>query len=567
MSPSSDVAAAPGYRDSAFERPGTPAWAWIVAAALLVVFAGLAWVARLPGIGSGNDDAIYYFLAKSLLHGSYRETFVPGAPFHVQYPPGWPAVLAVAIGLVGDRADLLLLLPLGFSVAGLLLLFDLGRRMLPPVGALAVLAIAAFNPLLVTYGGRLKAEAPFFFFMVLTFWALAVPAPSRRRLLLALVAAIAAAFMRSVGVAVIAALLLHFVLTRRWRWVLGFGVAALLTFGPWLGWSMLSARQVVGRSYAGDLVQVAGSPTASRPAARPGGRVMTVVRRAQRYVLGHLHAMMGFKQASGTVVDNAGWLLLLLTAGVAGLVVLWRRAPLVVLTLGAMLAVLSVWPWADRRFLHPVVPLVGLQLVAGAVAIGRRFGRAGPSVAALAVAGLLSPGTVWRTEEVVRTGRSCDHDRPIATCYTKIEQAYLGAARSARGLPDSAIVMVQREATFAYYSGRLGVYSDPATGADQAGFLAYLRDQGITHILISRVTRTEPLLLAEQLESHCRYLRFMERFGEGTELYQVLPAALPDTGDTATCRQARQRAAEARAVIAYARLHPDEFGLPEDREQ
>jgi hypothetical protein len=456
-------------------------------------------------------------------------------------------------------------LPLLLSLGGLVLLLDAARRVVPPPAALVVLAIATFNPLLITFGGRLKAEAAFFFFAMLTVWAFAVPQLTRKRALLGGGAAIASAFMRSVGIGVIAAVLVHLLLARRRAWALRFGLAAALLFGPWLTWSFVGPRQVVGRSYAGDLVRL------EQERAERTGRSPLVERargleiRTARYTLGHLPASMGFPQVDGTLIDNLGWVALLATVGLAGLVVLWRRLRPAVLVAGAIYAVLLIWPWADRRFLHPLVPLVGLGLVAGGWVFGRRAGRVGAVLGPLLVAALLVPGTQWRTRDVIQRGWRCDHADPVATCYTKTERAYLQAAVASRRLPDSAIVLAEREATFAYYSGRKAAFANQAVRGPSSDFLSYLRRAGVTHVLISRVTDTEPVGLAQRLAEICRDLTLVGDFGEGTELFALRSPAAADSSGGDACPTAQLRFQEAVREREARRQNPDLFQLPDSR--
>ncbi len=536
-------------------------WPWWMAGGILTLYAALSLVSRLPGVGSGNDDAMYLFLARSLLQGSYRDIFLPDAPLHLQYPPGWPLLLAVPLGIVGDRPEILLLLPLALSVGGLALLFDAARRVLPPVPALLVLAVSALNPLILTYGGRLKAEAALFFFAMLALWSLQAPDAGRRRLVIGSAAAIAAAFMRSAGIAVIAAVVLHFALARRWRWALGVGLAAALTFGPWLAWSFLAPRQVVGRSYAGDLLQIEAQRV---PEGRHQlvGRVASAARRAQLYLFGHLHAMMGFKQAQGTLVDNLGWVALLITAGSAGVAALWRRFRIAVLTTALLFGVLFLWAWADRRFLHPLVPLVALILIAGAHALGRRLGRTGAVVAPVLVAALFIPGTWMRTGDLLRRGWACTKAGTIAACYHPHEQAFFNAALATRALPQQAVALVDREAAFAYHAGHRGVFAPEAAPFEGEEFLEFLQRRGVTHVVISRITGGEPVRLADQLVGICRQLAVLGAFGEGTVLFALLPQAVAaDAPAPPACTVAERLHREAVAAREERLRNMDRFEL------
>ncbi|MGE0553657.1 MAG: ArnT family glycosyltransferase [Gemmatimonadales bacterium] len=536
-----------------------PRWAWWAAATLLAGYVVMALVGRLPGIGVGNDDAMYFFLAKSLLQGTYRDVFLPNAPLHLQYPPGWPVLLAVPVAVLGDRPELLLMVPLALSTGGLLLLFDAARRLLPPVPSLAVLAVGVFNPLIITYGGRLKAEAALFFFAMLALWALASPAPSNRRMLLGAAAAIAAAFMRTAGIAVIAAVLLHFVFARRWRWAVGFALAAGVLFGPWLAWSVFGPRQLIGRSYAGDLLEVPGEQVLSdhNPLVV---HAINALLRLRRYVLGHLHAVMGFAQIQGTLADNLAWLGLLLTAGLAGAVTLWKRFRVALLAIVCMFGLLSAWTWADRRFLHPVIPLVGLLLFTGAHVIGRRLGRHGSALTSFLVLLLLAPGTSWRTRDVLSRGIQCRQGE-LKRCYTPIEQSFIRAAEAARQLPDSAVIMTNREAAFAYHSHHLAVYSVEAQGKTGEELRDFLASRRVSHIVLTRVAGGGPVALASQLVELCERLDTLGDFGEMTVMFG-LRSQPGDSGRAArVCNLTERLLAQAEAIHEEASRNVDLFQL------
>src|SRR5690242_18278500 len=90
---------------------------WLLAAAgLLAIHAALAWWLRAPAVSTGHDDAIYLLLGRDLLHGSYRNFWLIGAPAHGLYPPLYPAALAVT-GASGEHGfPIAVLLGLALSV-------------------------------------------------------------------------------------------------------------------------------------------------------------------------------------------------------------------------------------------------------------------------------------------------------------------------------------------------------------------------------------------------------------------------------------------------------------------
>ena len=82
---------------------GTAGRAWITPAVLAFVHLLLALAAFDPTPHSGGDNAAYIALARSLLeHGRYLELWDPASPPHLLYPPGFPALLALAM-LVGVK--------------------------------------------------------------------------------------------------------------------------------------------------------------------------------------------------------------------------------------------------------------------------------------------------------------------------------------------------------------------------------------------------------------------------------------------------------------------------------
>ena len=67
----------------------------LAAAALVLLHAVLCWLARPAGILTGQDDVEYLVLGQALREGSYHLLFRVDAQLHAQYPPGYPAMIAV----------------------------------------------------------------------------------------------------------------------------------------------------------------------------------------------------------------------------------------------------------------------------------------------------------------------------------------------------------------------------------------------------------------------------------------------------------------------------------------
>jgi hypothetical protein len=208
-----------------------------------------------------------------------------------------------------------------------------------------------------------------------------------------------------------------------------------------------------------------------------------------------------------------------------------------VLYLLSTFAVLVAWTWSSRRFLYPVMPVLILVFIAGAAVVGRRLGRHGAWLAPLVLVAIVLPRTTRELGELVRTGWQCDRLRPITTCFPPAPSAFLAAAQFARSLPDSSIVVAEREAAFAWHSGLRVIHSREVSDSG-ARFIDYLRDRQATYILIGRLSMNERVGLANRLHTICRNLHLVRGFGSDTYLFKVdlSPPATDSTApSTATC--------------------------------
>src|SRR5689334_23886344 len=152
-------------------RATIPRLQWIAESLLIAVYALLAWLRRSPSLSTMNDDAFYVFLSRSLRHFSYVESFVVGSPFHVQYPPGYPAFLALVSTIFGEHHELFLDLNIAMLCGALAITDATARSRFGRNAALLVIAACALNPTLIELGGLVRSEAMFFLLWSLTLWA------------------------------------------------------------------------------------------------------------------------------------------------------------------------------------------------------------------------------------------------------------------------------------------------------------------------------------------------------------------------------------------------------------
>jgi hypothetical protein len=245
---------------------------------------------------------------------------------------------------------------------------------------------------------------------------------------------------------------------------------------------------------------------------------------------------MTFPVRVGTWIDNAGWYLLLLGSGIPGVVALWRRQRQVVLYVAVAFAVLVVWAWSSRRFLHPLMPLVAVAFTAGASTVGQKLGgKAGRLLGPLVVLALLLPRSVRETAAVMQVGLRCERDRVIETCFLPAPSAFLRAAVYGRTLPDSAMVLAEREAAFAWHSGRPAIHASTTLDASPESFVPVLRKIGITHVLITSLSMNERVRLAARLHANCRTLDLLQGFGENTYLFRLRAPSEASSDEQRSC--------------------------------
>lgn len=310
-------------------------------------------------------------IGKAIADGAgYRLPYLIDSPVAMKYPPGLPALLAIPWALGGTlaavRTTVAILNPLVCGLAAALIWW-IGRRQLAlSPGPLAVAAIGPFFLDASIQYYNLPLSEPYF----LLGWAAAVALAATAKgpaaaIALGLVLAVTALF-RSAGLVLIPACLAALALRRvPWK-VMAAGGAAAIT--PLIVWGVLHGRIAAGGPHSSSPDEVSyWTLLPSGPTELPAYLLQTLGKHGRYY----------FSELSGTLAGPAvvGHLIVvgMLVAAAAGAAVFWRRAPAVTLTAGASLAVVLVWPFAQDRFLLPVLPFLGLLAAAGIEGGARRL--------------------------------------------------------------------------------------------------------------------------------------------------------------------------------------------------
>ncbi len=549
----------PGAGTSAYppSLAGRPA-VWALAGGLLALHAALAWYLTTPGVGTGNDDAVYLLLARSLREWGYADLFYVGTPAQSQYPPGYPAFLALLGVIGGERPALFVAANILLSVTGLALVFDVVRRH-DPLVALMGLTFLAIDPLLLGLAGGFRSEPLFMALTAGSLWLLARPGPDHRAERWAVAAAIGAALTRSVGVALLAGIGLWWLTQRRWRAVAGLGLVAGLTVGSWLAWTVIAPRQLPGRSYVADATyrpavveprreespateargpegpETDSPPPAAgtAPSAGTPGLLATVGQRLRHNISGYARALLttlGVPTLAGTRLDGVAWHILLGTLALLGLWGVARWWGVAVATLAAHGLLLATWPYRLPRYLAPLLPFILLAVFWGARVAGRWLSARNPRLPAYAVTILLAAfmlvGAAPKTVRQLEARAACRRvtDLPGNACHDTAERAFHEAtAFIAWATPDTARVLATKEGSFFYYTGRQVVPAYPVIAGQVPDLRAYLGAHGAEYVFLSHLKADEWVLVGP-LYAMCRELVLVRSWG-ATSVLLRLPAA------------------------------------------
>ncbi len=506
----------------------TSAGHWAIAMILLVLFVVLAWMQRVPSLTTANDDATYVLLARSLRDGGYNSIHLVGAPIHTKYPPVFPALLAGVSTVAGESIDAFAAMNIALSVAALVLIFAVSKRLLPPAVALGALAMGATNPFLQGTSGTVMSEPAFLLLIALTVWTLSRAPLTTRAIAMACTFATLAALTRTAGATLVVAVVTFLVLERRWRPAATYlGLLALVVIGVSL-WLQSRAMPGLAADYVTDAITTRGHQLPN-PFAIVGGRVFE---NAPLYA-GTLLWVLSVPAIGGTIIDNLLWLIITCVALAAGLLVLWRSwrlVPLFALVYGALLL---AWPWVLGRFLIPLLPLLAVAFLAGIHAVVGRWGSRAASATVLAVVAIIAITGVSRAAAKVATRSQCERDQAMlsSSCFNADQLSFFAAARFiGEHTPPSTIVMSANEGTFFYLSNRRLVPFDSIDVRPPAAAAEFLRRENVSYVVLGHVS-FENLPLSERLLSACAHLEPAAEFPPRTTVFRVM--ASPATGSRA----------------------------------
>jgi 4-amino-4-deoxy-L-arabinose transferase-like glycosyltransferase len=484
----------------------------VVALALLIIVV-LGWRGREPlGLTSG-DDLTYLALSKSLESGSYRETFLAGAPLHVKYPPGYPLWLLAVRKVGGENLDVIRGTNLALLAVFALCLYGIVRRVAGVPLALAAVLLVALNHTLLRSGGTLLSEPLFLALVGASLLCTVRAGPADGRYAAGAIGfAVAAYLTRSAGLALLLALGLWLWQRRRLRELIAYAAISLLAVGGWFAYTASVPPALSGWSYGLD---VARGLRTSIPGV--GARFLqSFWSKSVGYVTEGLPWSVGLPSVRGTILDNLAWLATMVVLLLAGLLVCWRKARAVV---GYMIfgwILLTLWPWRVERLLEPLVPFVIAGMLIGMQSVTARAPAAWRVPAILALVVLMGFGAVRSSlaRDVVMS--KCDRNDPYRSpgCYQPEARVLVEAAEYLRlHAPPGSIVVTVDPPGMNYLSGLRTERPQLLAGLPEGTAVRTLRERKIEYVVLYGRGEFERRRLAPALLRSCRELRVEARFG------------------------------------------------------
>ncbi|HUE97310.1 MAG TPA: glycosyltransferase 87 family protein [Longimicrobiaceae bacterium] len=478
-----------------------------------IVAMALALASFDPYLFTGGDNAQYYALTRALATGrGYVDLVTPGTPPYTQYPPGYPALL-VPFYILFDGSYVALKLVSMLAAAALLWAAYLVARRDPAVpgwvAAATVWMVGLYEPFQL-YAHRVLSDMPFVALAVLALAVLQRAAGEERgdRLdrdwLIGCALALAAFYVRTAAVALLAAIVAWALLRRRWRRA-ALAAGMFIAFSlPWFLWGRLAGA---GGSASGVYIQklVASSPLRSGPRR---GRLDHLLNRLHEtgveYGTFQLPHLFWPTDPAPDIIRVVGCAVGvgLLALGAWRLLRSRRPAPWDIYV-AASLGLLVFWPWIGDRYFLALAPFLWIMMLTGLDALSRRLtGRGTIAVGATAAlaAALLAAGSVKAIRQWDSTGAWMRGDEFAG--YTPFWADYFRAARWIGGnVPSDAVILARKPTLAWYWSGQPAVSPPWAGNPDRAW--QRIRGYGVTHILLEPWTERR---LRDVLHPRAMYL-------------------------------------------------------------
>ncbi|MEK6302733.1 MAG: hypothetical protein AABO41_18640 [Acidobacteriota bacterium] len=326
------------------------------------------------------DDAYYIVLAKSLAGGfGFSDIHLPEPHFHRHFPPGLPLILSLPMLLGLDPSTSVVIYKLVLIACGAVGLycfahFALAEGYSRQLVSSAML-LASVSIIFVGFTTRVGSEMLYVLFSALALLALNKYEQSSlksRWLALSALFLVASVLTRSIGLVMLGAAVLSWILKRDFRRAALLVIASVVLWSPWFMLSKTGGSGV-GSYYHEFLTSF--HPGAffelGKRAVEDGWLLLN--RDIPRAIL---------SIGSSEFVESRPWLdalVLPLRLGISTIVILSilrgiRQTPRIAsLYVAGSLFLVMIWPWDPSRYIVPLIPLLCLSFVAGLQTVFERL--------------------------------------------------------------------------------------------------------------------------------------------------------------------------------------------------
>ena len=300
-----------------------------------------------------GDNAQFINLGRSLAEGYGLSETIEGDPVpHTKYPFGFPLLLAIVhILFPGNLIALKSLVVLLYAIS-IPLTYLLIRHFAAPPLSLGVSALCLASPLLLDFSHQVMSEIPFLLFSLIALLLLhrAQKTSTLSTLAPAIIAIIAAYYIRSTGIILIGTGIIFFALHKKWKETGLIAAGSLLLALPY----QIRNASLGGNDYIKQLLSI--NPY------RPEEGMLTFTALIER-ILANLE-LYGLQLIPHIFLPSfidtnyfvgAVFSALILYALIVGLIK--RHLLIVYLTCYLILHILWPYVWSDTRFLIPAIPI------------------------------------------------------------------------------------------------------------------------------------------------------------------------------------------------------------------
>lgn len=188
-----------------------------------------------------GDNFNYLNFASSIIDGNgYSSPHTPDYPPTNYFPPGYSTILALTMFITGKKIVLFKIINGLFFLGSILILNNLMRRITNnAVLSFSVSFLLLLNSGLLRYSTILMSEMPYLFFSVLAFYCISkledeIKFWNSKYFFGVVLSAVAAYYLRTIGIALIGAITMHWLFEKKWKMAAGFLAGVSVLYLPWI---------------------------------------------------------------------------------------------------------------------------------------------------------------------------------------------------------------------------------------------------------------------------------------------------------------------------------------------